>query len=315
MSKSGMNVSSPSLVPSDQSPSATLRKNGPPPSVQGSHGGASNSNRDYSFVLSGGMPGAQQPQQQPQQQSQQHQQSQQQQQQQSARSSAGASVPPTREGYLSKKTDINPSTSLASALSRGWKVYRVVLKGAKLFFYKPPSESEMRAMFPEETAAATKETAGGYFRASTSTVTHDDVNGSGFPLAPGEIDAGSRAVLFSPGVSDGEIAVPLCERYVFGECFTEVDLRSLKFKRYVCALIFDDTIVVMKRRWVRQGLASSFFGAVSNKMRFGKGARVNNTQVTDNSSLVSAELGIQGKGYFTKWKFHSQYPLTNVEAI
>ncbi|KAJ1847747.1 hypothetical protein LPJ73_004170, partial [Coemansia sp. RSA 2703] len=194
-------------------------------------------------------------------------------------------------------------------------VYRVVLKGAKLFFYKPPSESEMRAMFPEETAAATKETAGGYFRASTSTVTHDDVNGSGFPLAPGEIDAGSRAVLFSPGVSDGEIAVPLCERYVFGECFTEVDLRSLKFKRYVCALIFDDTIVVMKRRWVRQGLASSFFGAVSNKMRFGKGARVNNTQVTDNSSLVSAELGIQGKGYFTKWKFHSQYPLTNVEAI
>ncbi|KAJ1722190.1 hypothetical protein LPJ53_003364 [Coemansia erecta] len=317
MSKSGMNNSSPSLVPSDQSSSATLRKNGPPPGGQGSHAGASNVNRDYSFVLSGGMPGAQPPQQQ-QPQQQQHQQQhldQQQQQQQSARSSAGASVPPTREGYLSKKTDINPSTSLASALSRGWKVYRVVLKGAKLFFYKPPSESEMRAMFPEETAAATKETAGGYFRASTSTVTHDDVNGSNFPLAPGEIDAGSRAVLFSPGVSDGEIAPPLCERYVFGECFTEVDLRSLKFKRYVCALIFDDTIVVMKRRWVRQGLASSFFGAVSNKMRFGKGARVKNTQVTDNSSLVSAELGIQGKGYFTKWKFHAQYPLTNVEAI
>ncbi|KAJ2781913.1 hypothetical protein GGI15_003082 [Coemansia interrupta] len=313
MSKSGMNNSSPSLVPSDQSSSATLRKNGPPPGGQGSQAGASNVNRDYSFVLSGGMPGAHQTP--PQQQQQQHLGQQQQQQQQSARSSAGASVPPTREGYLSKKTDINPSTSLASALSRGWKVYRVVLKGAKLFFYKPPSESEMRAMFPEETAAATKETAGGYFRASTSTVTHDDVNGSSFPLAPGEIDAGSRAVLFSPGVSDGEIAPPLCERYVFGECFTEVDLRSLKFKRYVCALIFDDTIVVMKRRWVRQGLASSFFGAVSNKMRFGKGARVKNTQVADNSSLVSAELGIQGKGYFTKWKFHAQYPLTNVEAI
>ncbi|KAJ1936150.1 hypothetical protein GGF37_005724, partial [Kickxella alabastrina] len=111
------------------------------------------------------------------------------------------------------------------------------------------------------------------------------------------------------------ITAPLCERFVFGECFTEVDLRSLKFKRYICALIFDDTIVVLKRRWVRQGLASSFFGAVSNKMRFGKGARAKTTQAPDNSSLVSAELGIQGKGYFTKWKFHSQYPLANVEAI
>ncbi|KAJ1828340.1 hypothetical protein LPJ56_001168, partial [Coemansia sp. RSA 2599] len=304
MSKSGFNNSSPSLVPSDSS-SAAMRKGGPPPNVQGnqSSGGSSNVNRDYSFAIagnastpSGGCATSSN-------------------QQQSARSSAGASVPVTREGYLSKKTDINPSTSLASALSRGWKVYRVVLKGAKLFFYKPPSESEMRAMFPEEIAAATNETAGGYFRASTSTVAHEDAHGSGFPLAPGEIDAGSRAVLFSPGVADGEIAPPLCERYVFGECFTEVDLRSLKFKRYVCALIFDDTIVIMKRRWVRQGLASSFFGAVSNKMRFGKGTRVKSSQNADNSSLVSAELGIQGKGYFTKWKFHSQYPLPSVEAI
>ncbi|KAJ2235481.1 hypothetical protein IWW45_002563 [Coemansia sp. RSA 485] len=305
MSKSGFNNSSPSLVPIDSS-SATMRKGGPPPNIQGnqSGGGSSAGNRDYSFAIAGnanassGSSNCATSSN-----------------QQSARSSAGASVPVTREGYLSKKTDINPSTSLASALSRGWKVYRVVLKGAKLFFYKPPSESEMRAMFPEEIAAATNETAGGYFRASTSTVAHEDAHGSNFPLAPGEIDAGSRAVLFSPGVSDGEIAPPLCERYVFGECFTEVDLRTLKFKRYVCTLIFDDTIVIMKRRWVRQGLASSFFGAVSNKMRFGKGARVKSTQNADNSSLVSAELGIQGKGYFTKWKFHSQYALATVEAI
>ncbi|KAJ2518597.1 hypothetical protein H4217_003228 [Coemansia sp. RSA 1939] len=236
----------------------------------------------------------------------------------SARSSAGASVPIAKEGYLSKKTDINPSTSLASALSRGWKVYRVVLKGAKLFFYKPPSESELRAMFPEEIAAATNETAGGYVRASFSASGYEDggyTNSSGFPMSPGEVDSSSRAMLFEPGVHDGEITVPLSERYVFGECFTEVDLRSLKFKRYVSVLIFDDTIVVLKRRWVRQGIASSFFGAVSNKMRFGKGSRTKAHQVPDNSSLVSAELGIKGKGYFTKWKYHSQYPLTNVEAI
>ncbi|KAJ1891924.1 hypothetical protein LPJ81_005653, partial [Coemansia sp. IMI 209127] len=239
----------------------------------------------------------------------------------SARSSAGAAVPIAKEGYLSKKTDINPSTSLASALSRGWKVYRVVLKGAKLFFYKPPSESELRAMFPEEIAAATNETAGGYVRASFSAAAaagYEDggyTSSSGFPMSPGEVDSGSRAILFEPGVHDGEITVPLYERYVFGECFTEVDLRSLKFKRYVSVLIFDDTIVVLKRRWVRQGIASSFFGAVSNKMRFGKGSRSKAHQPADNSSLVSAELGIKGKGYFTKWKYHSQYPLTSVEAI
>ncbi|KAJ2533080.1 hypothetical protein EV175_007103, partial [Coemansia sp. RSA 1933] len=50
-------------------------------------------------------------------------------------------------------------------------------------------------------------------------------------------------------------------------------------------------------------------------MRFGKGSRSKVHQQPDNSSLVSAELGIQGKGYFTKWKYHSQYPLTSVEAI
>ncbi|KAJ2790645.1 hypothetical protein GGI18_001667, partial [Coemansia linderi] len=358
LSKSGMNNSSPSLVPvpakssahagsislpkvaanasaaaaaangtgnnsmGSYTPDSSLhsgRKGPPPPDHSGGYGAAAAAtpNRDYSFAIAGN-PGsnssvstsaanhAQ-----------------------SARSSAGASITPVKEGYLSKKTDINPSTSLASALSRGWKVYRVVLKGAKIFFYKPPSESELRAMFPEEIAAASNETAGGYFRASMSTAAHYDEgnsssnvgagvggNGTGFPMAPGEMEAGSRAIIFEPGVHDGEITAPLCERYLFGECFTEVDLRSLKFKRYVCVLIFDDTIVVLKRRWVRQGLASSFFGAVSNKMRFGKGSsRGKSQQLPDNSSLVSAELGIQGKGYFTKWKYHSSYPLTNVEAI
>ncbi|KAJ2763152.1 hypothetical protein IWQ56_004894, partial [Coemansia nantahalensis] len=113
--------------------------------------GDSNANRDYSFAIAGAPAAAP-----------------------SARSSTGAPVLPTKEGYLSKKTDINPSTSLASALSRGWKVYRVVLKGAKIFFYKPPSESELRAMFPEEIAAATNETAGGYIRSSMAVAGYDD---------------------------------------------------------------------------------------------------------------------------------------------
>ncbi|KAJ2652019.1 hypothetical protein IW137_000435 [Coemansia sp. RSA 1287] len=315
LTKSGFNNSSSSLGAPGPGPTAagaavgaggsnhtakpdapTLGRKAPPPEVATS-GPQGTGNRDYSFAIASNHHASIAA--------------------QSARSSAGASITVAKEGYLSKKTDINPSTSLASALSRGWKVYRVVLKGAKIFFYKPPSESELREMFPEEIAAATNETAGGYFRTSMSVSAHDDAGSSaaGFPMAPGEVESGSRGILFEPGVRDGEITVPLCERYTFGECFTEVDLRSLKFKRYVCALIFDDTIVVLKRRWVRQGLASSFFGAVSNKMRFGKSSRVKTHQPTDNSSLVSAELGITGKGYFTKWKFHSQYLLANVEAI
>ncbi|KAJ2556481.1 hypothetical protein EV175_001978, partial [Coemansia sp. RSA 1933] len=292
ISKNGFNNSTPSLGTSTgASEHHTIGRKGPPPPENHSNNSNSNQNRDYSFAIAGNVNksisngssnaasihsinnnainssgnatvsnaavfNAK-----------------------SARSSAGVAVPIVKEGYLSKKTDINPSTTLASALSRGWKVYRVVLKGAKLFFYKPPSESELRAMFPEEIAAATNETAGGYVRASFSAAAangYEDggyTNSSGFPMSPGEVDSGSRGILFEPGVHDGEITAPLCERYVFGECFTEVDLRSLKFKRYVSVLIFDDTIVVLKRRWVRQGIASSFFGAVSNKMRFGKGSR------------------------------------------
>ncbi|KAJ2708320.1 hypothetical protein H4S00_006971, partial [Coemansia sp. D1744] len=273
LTKSGFNNSSSSLGAPGPGPTAagaavgaggsnhtakpdapTLGRKAPPPEVATS-GPQGTGNRDYSFAIASNHHASIAA--------------------QSARSSAGASITVAKEGYLSKKTDINPSTSLASALSRGWKVYRVVLKGAKIFFYKPPSESELREMFPEEIAAATNETAGGYFRTSMSVSAHDDAGSSaaGFPMAPGEVESGSRGILFEPGVRDGEITVPLCERYTFGECFTEVDLRSLKFKRYVCALIFDDTIVVLKRRWVRQGLASSFFGAVSNKMRFGKSSR------------------------------------------
>ncbi|KAJ1939959.1 hypothetical protein EC988_007166, partial [Linderina pennispora] len=52
-------------------------------------------------------------------------------------------------------------------------------------------------------------------------------------------------------------------------------------------------------------------------MRFGKGSRLKQPQhhTADNSSLVSAELGIQGKGYFTKWKHHASYSISNAEAI
>ncbi|PWA03694.1 hypothetical protein BB558_000141 [Smittium angustum] len=204
----------------------------------------------------------------------------------------------TKEGYLSKKTDVMSGTSLSSALGRGWNVYRVVLKGAKIFFYKPPPESALKTLFNHEIPEKSSEA--------------DESARTGMPLTPMEIDSGSRAIFFDPVVSEGIIQKPLSERYVFGECFTEVEVRSLKFKRYVCVLIFEDKIAILKRRWVKEGRASSFFVAVSNKIRFTK---KNPPSIRDNSSLVSAEFGIKGKGHFTKWKNHAIYLIKNVEVV
>nr|CAG8437183.1 8886_t:CDS:10 [Entrophospora candida] len=55
--------------------------------------------------------------------------------------------PIIKEGYLNKKIDFD-TKSFSSSPSSGWKVYRVVLRGSKLYFYKPPSESVLKTFFP-----------------------------------------------------------------------------------------------------------------------------------------------------------------------
>ncbi|OMJ25396.1 Beta-chimaerin [Smittium culicis] len=203
-----------------------------------------------------------------------------------------------KSGYLSKKSDNMSVTSLGSALGKSWRVYRVVLKGAKLFFYKPPPESELRALFNVDNNSD--------YPSSTNPTS------SGMPVTPADVESASRSILFDPVVSDGVIQKPLCDRYIFGDCFTEVELKNLKFKRYVSVLIFDDKIVILKRRWVKESRTSNFFLNLGSKMRLNK---KNYPPAADNSSLVSVELGIKGKGSFTKWKSHAVYDIKNVEAI
>lgn len=58
-----------------------------------------------------------------------------------------ASLTTLKEGYLFKKTDFKPFHK-QSKLDRGWKLYRVVLKGHKLYLYKLTSESPLRSLFP-----------------------------------------------------------------------------------------------------------------------------------------------------------------------
>jgi len=52
-----------------------------------------------------------------------------------------------KEGYLFKKTDFKPFHK-QTKLDRGWKLYRVVLRGHKLYLYKLTSESPLRSLFP-----------------------------------------------------------------------------------------------------------------------------------------------------------------------
>ncbi|KAI7899698.1 uncharacterized protein BX663DRAFT_563650 [Cokeromyces recurvatus] len=50
-----------------------------------------------------------------------------------------------KEGYLFKKTDFRP---FHKQNDRGWKLYRVVLRGHKLYLYKLTSESSLRSLSP-----------------------------------------------------------------------------------------------------------------------------------------------------------------------
>ncbi|KAG0746800.1 hypothetical protein G6F16_001758 [Rhizopus arrhizus] len=52
-----------------------------------------------------------------------------------------------KEGYLFKKTDFRPFHK-QTKLDRGWKLYKVVLRGHKLYLFKALAESPLRSFFP-----------------------------------------------------------------------------------------------------------------------------------------------------------------------
>ncbi|KAG1471143.1 hypothetical protein G6F56_002295 [Rhizopus delemar] len=58
-----------------------------------------------------------------------------------------ASLIVVREGYLFKKMDFRPFQK-QSKLDRGWKLYKVILRGHKLYLFKVHAESPLRSLFP-----------------------------------------------------------------------------------------------------------------------------------------------------------------------
>ncbi|KAJ1991366.1 hypothetical protein H4R33_001382 [Dimargaris cristalligena] len=219
-----------------------------------------------------------------------------------------------KEGYLNRKTDLNPLNPVSTALlARGWKVYRVMLKGSKLYFYKPPSEGELRKKFPFEGSPLS--TASPRLPAPDMESFDGDDSAAAFqglPLLEAEFDISAVPFIFESDVQGGTIVPPLSTRYMFGGLFTEVDLAKFKFKRYVCLLIFDDVVVVCKRKWVKQH--KGVVGAVSNAFRLARSISTRGKD-TDNCSMRSIDAQGRSPGYFTKWKQHAAYPLTIVDVV
>ncbi|KAJ9065524.1 hypothetical protein DSO57_1039821 [Entomophthora muscae] len=211
-------------------------------------------------------------------------------------SSSASSI--LKEGYLNKKIDLAPGT-VSNTLTRGWKLYYVTLKGAKLSFYKPPSEAEIRnsIAFSFNNIGINSPISSSPSGPMLSSGLRSPAS-SGMALIPATFDSAARSLLFEPPSSEEH---PLSEKYLYGDMFTEVDVLHFKFKRFVCLLIFENDILVFKRRWVRNN-RTSLFGAVNGALRMGQGN--NQTQDMDPS-----------KGYFSKWKHHASYRLNACEVM
>ncbi|KAK9712082.1 hypothetical protein K7432_007372 [Basidiobolus ranarum] len=223
-----------------------------------------------------------------------------------------------KEGYLNKKADTYQGSTIG--LGRGWKVYRVVLKGAKLYFYKPPTENEIKSIFPLSRKGRPLTIASESVEISPKKTTASPRSSSkGLKLASASFTSPTRALIFettsdnsdsylSPVYNPGSSS--LASRYFFGECFTEVDPINFRFKRYVCLLIFEDVLVICKRKWVKQH-RNSLFDAVNDAFRFTNGGGV-----PIDSFIQDEEKAVQsGKGYYTKWKHGTTYRLDSIDVI
>ncbi|KAF9784053.1 hypothetical protein BJ322DRAFT_1109900 [Thelephora terrestris] len=69
-----------------------------------------------------------------------------------------------QSGFINRLGSFNPATinqhgNHAGALSKGWKPFKLILKGTKLYFYKPPNDraGAVKELFPTELVAAFEE--------------------------------------------------------------------------------------------------------------------------------------------------------------
>ncbi|CAG8472810.1 22470_t:CDS:2, partial [Racocetra persica] len=233
------------------------------------------------------------------------------------RSASISSVPIIKEGYLNKKIDFDVKSISSSC---GWKAYRVILRGSKLYFYRPPSEAVLKTFFPNNKDMG---------KDMISTLS--PINERGMPLNnPLNFDTSASKLIFE---GNDKFSPPLISKYYYGEICYEVDRTvAMRFKKHVCLLIFEDNVVICKRKWVRY--TSANLRPIIDAMGFGGNhSSTNVTSPTINSDSggqdwdtrsISSTRGIteneassinKGKGYYTKWKLDACYSIHSVDVV
>ncbi|KAI8051320.1 hypothetical protein BDF22DRAFT_744933 [Syncephalis plumigaleata] len=96
-----------------------------------------------------------------------------------------------------------------------------------------------------------------------------DTDGKGMALQVADFDPAASAFLFEP--SNG----------------TEV--KSMRFRRYACVLLFEGRIVICRRKWIRSSRAQA--------------------------SAILLSDDENANGYYTKWKIDDTYPIQHVEVM
>lgn len=92
-----------------------------------------------------------------------------------------------KEGYLFKKTDFKPFHKQTS----GWKLYRVILRGYKLYLYKLTTESPLKSLFPSQQSLT--------FSLSNTSISSTN-NIKDINLQKTEFDTESQLILFAPDI-------------------------------------------------------------------------------------------------------------------
>ncbi|KAF9984325.1 rho GTPase-activating protein [Modicella reniformis] len=252
-----------------------------------------------------------------------------------------------QEGYLNKKVDLHSGET-----GHGWKVYRVALKSSKLYFYKPLANDERPQFhspkdhrhYPSPNHPLRDHQ--GYHHtqhSSSSGIISPQFsisNECGMVLSAFNFESSTRTLLFEGNakslVQGAQVFAPPVSKYVYGECFTEIDRLTMQFKKHVALLLFEDSIVICKRKWMRyastkvkdvikfssnsnercesqeqiSGKRQGSMSGISYKSADSRGSE--GEQRTRSTMDQSSE---KQRGYFTKWKHQATYPLSQVEAL
>ncbi|KAG0059518.1 rho GTPase-activating protein, partial [Linnemannia elongata] len=255
-----------------------------------------------------------------------------------------------QEGYLNKKVDLHSGEA-----GHGWKVYKVVLKSSKLYFFRPGSTDE-KPKFQDakdhqrhqmSLARGLQDDLFNSRHSQQSSVSGaassrmSITNECGMVLSAFKFESSTRTLLFegnAKALGQGTLVfAPPVSRYIYGESFTEIDRATMQFKKHVALLLFEDSVMICKRKWIRSTAAK-----VKDAIKFSSNTH-EKADRQDPSSMGKRQPSVSGisyksgdsrgsesepkprssfdrptdkqKGYFTKWKHEATYPLTQVEAL